>query len=184
MASVWSILLRSASGTRHGVRARVVERELHARHQARATAVQPATLEIMQQGGSWTRCFSRRSRGVLAGLRREPDVRGRAGLRWGRLPGTVSTVEAAWVIGAGGAYSITRESMSEELAGSTYPGWGLAADVRVSCGLPRHGSALLASPHGYVYLAPLPGAHLNSLLVPPPRKRYVPGQPRCPRNDA
>ena len=70
--------------------------------------------------------------------------------------GTVKSVEAAWVIGAGGAHSLTRESMSEDLAGSTYPGSALAADVRVSCGLPRDGSALLASQHGDVDLAPLP----------------------------
>lgn len=70
--------------------------------------------------------------------------------------GTVRTVEARWVIGAGGAHSVTRESMAEELVGSTYSGSGLAGDVRVSCGLPRDGSALIASPNGYVLLAPLP----------------------------
>src|ERR1700728_5013562 len=36
---------------RHGVRARVVERAPQPHHQARATALQPATLEILQQAG-------------------------------------------------------------------------------------------------------------------------------------
>ncbi len=71
--------------------------------------------------------------------------------------GTHSSLEAAWVIGAGGAHSMTRESMTEELAGSTYPGGALAGDVQVSSGLPRDGGALIASPAGYVVLAPLPG---------------------------
>ena len=46
--------------------------------------------------------------------------------------------------------------MAESLLGTTYPGTALAADVRVSCGLPRDGGALIASPAGYVLLAPLP----------------------------
>jgi 6-methylpretetramide 4-monooxygenase / 4-hydroxy-6-methylpretetramide 12a-monooxygenase len=66
------------------------------------------------------------------------------------------TVEAGWVIGAGGAHSVTRASMAEVLTGETYPGTALVADVRVSCTLPRDGSALVASPEGYVTLAPLP----------------------------
>ncbi|MBV9204490.1 MAG: FAD-dependent oxidoreductase [Actinobacteria bacterium] len=44
-------LFAAAELARHGVRARVVERERHPHHQARATAVQPATLEILQQAG-------------------------------------------------------------------------------------------------------------------------------------
>ena len=59
--------------------------------------------------------------------------------------GTLRKVEVAWVIGAGGAHSLTRESMLEELEGSTYSGSALVADIQVSCGLPRDGSALLAS---------------------------------------
>jgi hypothetical protein len=66
-------------------------------------------------------------------------------------------VETDWVIGAGGAHSVTRQSLTGELAGETYPGTALAGDVQVACGLPRDGSALIASPEGYVLLAPLPG---------------------------
>jgi 2-polyprenyl-6-methoxyphenol hydroxylase-like FAD-dependent oxidoreductase len=84
-----------------------------------------------------------RDDGFLAGLQDEDGTRLR--------------VEAAWVIGAGGAHSTTRASMDEHLAGSTYPGTALVADVRVTCGLPRDGSALIGCPAGYVFLAPLPG---------------------------
>ena len=46
--------------------------------------------------------------------------------------------------------------MSGVLEGDTYPGTALVADVRVSCDLPRDGSALVASLNGSVLLAPLP----------------------------
>jgi 2-polyprenyl-6-methoxyphenol hydroxylase-like FAD-dependent oxidoreductase len=71
--------------------------------------------------------------------------------------GTTGTVEASWVIGAGGAHSVTREAMAEILVGATYPGTSLVASGDVTCGLPRDGSALIASPDGYVLLVPLPG---------------------------
>ena len=193
---------------RHGVRARVVERERHPHHQARATALQPATLEILQQAGlvdrvldssvhlGYARVFNEgltcmaelafagagcpwefqcslpqwRTEQILAGrlaelggsVERGVTVLSVTERKDGVLveleeaDGTARSVEVAWLIGAGGAHSITRDSMAEELAGSTYPAGALAADVHVSCGLPRDGSALLASPDGYVYLAPLP----------------------------
>jgi 6-methylpretetramide 4-monooxygenase / 4-hydroxy-6-methylpretetramide 12a-monooxygenase len=78
--------------------------------------------------------------------------------------GTRHTAEVAWVIGAGGAHSTIRGSMAETLAGSTYPGTALAADVQVSCALPRDGAALVGCPAGYVYLAPLPGGHWLSFV--------------------
>jgi hypothetical protein len=74
-----------------------------------------------------------------------------------RADGTAETVEAGWVIGAGGAHSVTRESMAETLAGTTYPGTSLVASGIVECGLPRDGGALIASPEGWVLLVPLPG---------------------------
>ena len=74
-----------------------------------------------------------------------------------RRPGEADeTVAVSWVVGAGGAASVTRGSMAESLLGTTYRGTALVADVRVSCGLPRDGGALIASPAGYVLLAPLP----------------------------
>ncbi len=193
---------------RHGVKAQLIEREPHPHHHARATALQPGTLEIlaraeildqvlassvhlgfarvfdtdlqpvgemefagagcpwefqcsmpqwrteqilaerlMQLGGTIERGVTATSLeatgdGVLARLE--------------RADGSSETVQAAWVIGAGGAHSVTRGSMQEVLVGETYPGAALVADVRVSCGLPRDGSALVASREGYVLLAPLP----------------------------
>ncbi|MHC1563648.1 FAD-dependent oxidoreductase [Actinomycetospora sp. C-140] len=78
-------------------------------------------------------------------------------VRLDRADGTASAVEAAWVIGAGGAHSIMRESMAETLEGFTYPGTVLAADVGVRCGLARDASNLAATPEGFVLLVPLPG---------------------------
>jgi 6-methylpretetramide 4-monooxygenase / 4-hydroxy-6-methylpretetramide 12a-monooxygenase len=193
---------------RHGVQARVVERAPEPHRQARATALQPATLEILQQAGIADRVLEssehlRFSRVFDADLRcvAEMPFAG-AGCRWefqcslpqwqteqilaGRLAelggtverglevvsvterdedvlvtlrqpgGATETVAAPWVVGAGGAASVTRGSMAESLLGTTYPGTALVADVRVSCGLPRDGGALIASPAGYVLLAPLP----------------------------
>jgi 6-methylpretetramide 4-monooxygenase / 4-hydroxy-6-methylpretetramide 12a-monooxygenase len=197
---------------RHGVRARVVEREPHPHHQARATALQPGTLEILQQAAVLDQvipaceqlAFARVFRLTDTGLARLSELSfGGLGCQWGYqccLPqwrteqiladrfaesggkvdrgvsvislaeqdssvlvdleaadGTRQSLDAAWVLGAGGAHSTTRESMAEQLAGSTYPGTALVADVRVTADLPRDGSALVATPAGYVLLAPLPG---------------------------
>ena len=77
-------------------------------------------------------------------------------VRLERADGTSTAVEAAWVIGAGGAHSVMRASMAEVLEGFTYPGTVLAADVRVRCDLDRDASNLVATPDGFVLLAPLP----------------------------
>jgi 2-polyprenyl-6-methoxyphenol hydroxylase-like FAD-dependent oxidoreductase len=194
---------------RHGVRARLVEREPAAQRQARATALQPGTLEILAQAGALdqvldssvhvhvTRVFDAglrltgesafagvgapwefqcslpqwRTEQILAGRLAElggtvergvsavsvqdRDDGVQVGLR--HADGTPERVTAGWVIGAGGAHSVTRESMAGELAGATYPGTALVADVTLSCDLPRDGSALIAAAAGYVLLAPLPG---------------------------
>jgi 6-methylpretetramide 4-monooxygenase / 4-hydroxy-6-methylpretetramide 12a-monooxygenase len=194
---------------RHGVRARLIEREPVQLRQARATALQPGTLEILAQAGALdevldssvhvrcARVFDAALRPVgesaFAGIgapwefqcslpqwRTEQILAGRLAELGGtvergvsavsmqdrhdgvqvelrRADGTPERLLASWVIGAGGAHSVTRESMAAELAGLTYPGTALVADVAVSCELPRDGSALIATPEGYVLLAPLPG---------------------------
>ena len=193
---------------RHGVPSRVVERQPRPHRQARATALQPATLEILYQAGlldqvlansvhlRYARLYDR----TLSCVGETPFAG--AGCRWefqcslpqwrteqlladrlAELGGTVQRgvsvvsltetgdhvdvgletdgqverTEVQWVIGAGGAHSPTRHSMQEHLPGSTYPGTALVADVAVRCGLPQDGSALIATPDGYVLLAPLPG---------------------------
>src|SRR5690242_12228540 len=194
---------------RRGVRARVVEREPGPHMQARATAVQPGTLEILATAGvvdrflagsehlrfarvfdadlklvaemafagvgcpwefqcSLPQCDTEQmlagrlaelggtvERGVEAVSVKQRDDGVLVGLE--RADGTTETVEASWVIGAGGAHSVTRESMAETLVGSTYPGTSLVASGTVTCGLPRDGNALIASPAGYVLVIPLPG---------------------------
>lgn len=193
---------------RHGVQARLVERELQPHRQARATALQPGTLEILADAGvldavlassvhlHYARLFAPDLRPIgetafagvgcpwefqcslpqwrteeifterlfelggtvdrgVAARSLEPRDGGML-VELERADGTLETVEAQWVIGAGGAHSTTRASMGESLAGGTYPGTSLVADVRVQCSLPRDGSALIAGEGGYVLLAPLP----------------------------
>lgn len=194
---------------RRGVQARVVEREPGPHMQARATAVQPGTLEILAAAGMADRFLAgsehlRFARIFDADLRQAAEI-AFAGIgcpwefqcslpqwdteriladrladlggtvergvevvslrqrdddvlaRLERADGTTETVEASWVIGAGGAHSVTRESMAETLVGSTYPGTSLVASGIVTCGLPRDSGALIATPAGYVLLVPLPG---------------------------
>jgi 6-methylpretetramide 4-monooxygenase / 4-hydroxy-6-methylpretetramide 12a-monooxygenase len=196
---------------RRGVQARVVEREPGPHTQARATAIQPGTLEIFARAGvvdrvlaesvhlGFARLFDARvrqvgeiafagagcpwefqcslpqwrteriladrlaelggtvERGVEAVSVRQRDDGVLIGLK--QADGTADTVEASWVIGAGGAHSVTRESMAETLVGTTYPGTSLVASGTMTCDLPRDGSALIASPEGWVLVVPLPGGH-------------------------
>jgi len=201
-------LFAAAELARHGVPARVVEREPVPHRQARATALQPGTLETLARAGVVDEVLAASvhlgcARVFDAGLRRVGELAfAGVGCPWEfqcslpqwrteqilaerlrelggvvergvaassleerddgvlveleRADGTVEVVEAEWVIGAGGAHSVTRASMAEALEGFTYPGTALVADVRVRCGLPRDGSNLVAAPEGYVLLAPLP----------------------------
>jgi 2-polyprenyl-6-methoxyphenol hydroxylase-like FAD-dependent oxidoreductase len=201
-------LFAAAELARNGVAAQVMEREQVAHRQARATALQPGTLEVLARAGvvdavlaasvhlrcarmfdadlapvgelqfegvgcpwefqcslpQWRteRILAERlvelggvvDRGVAASSLEERDDG--VLVRLERADGTPETVEAEWVIGAGGAHSVTRASMAEALEGFTYPGRALAADVRVRCDLSRDASNLVAAPNGYVLLAPLP----------------------------
>ena len=101
-----------------------------------------AQLGVVVERGVAASSIEERDDGVLIQLERDD--------------GTSTTVEAAWVIGAGGAHSIMRASMAETLEGFTYPGTVLAADVRVRCGLAHDASNMVATPDGFVLLAPLP----------------------------
>src|SRR5215217_6830287 len=158
-------LFAAAELARHGVPARVVEREPVPHRQARATALQPGTLEILARAGvvdgvlagsvhlGCARVFDAELRGVgelafegvgcpwefqcsLPQWRTEQILAERLGelggvvergvaaasleerddgvlVRLERADGTPEAVEAAWVIGAGGAHSVTRASMAE-----------------------------------------------------------------------
>jgi 6-methylpretetramide 4-monooxygenase / 4-hydroxy-6-methylpretetramide 12a-monooxygenase len=194
---------------RHGVVARVLERDPVPHHQARATALQPGTLEILSSAGVIDAVLAMSehlgfARVLDAGLRVVGEVAfAGAGSPWDHqcsLPqwrteqilterltelggsvdrgveavelderddrvivtlhsadgDTTQQAEARWVIGAGGAHSLTRASMAEELTGGTYPGTALVADVRVRAPIARDASTLIATPNGYVLLAALP----------------------------
>jgi 2-polyprenyl-6-methoxyphenol hydroxylase-like FAD-dependent oxidoreductase len=71
--------------------------------------------------------------------------------------GRVETVHAAFVVGAGGAHSVTRESMHEPLGGTTYRGHFLVADVAMAGPFPRDEVRVVCGTAGFVMLAPLPG---------------------------
>jgi 2-polyprenyl-6-methoxyphenol hydroxylase-like FAD-dependent oxidoreductase len=193
-------LFVAAELARHGVPSRVVERWPTPHHEARATAIQSGTLEILTRAEvvapvleaslhlqfarvfdtdlqplselaySGTGCrfefqcslpqwrteriLAERlvelggvvERGIAAASL-EPREDGVL-VRLERGDGTVEAVEVGWVIGAGGAHSLTRASLSEELVGDTYAGTALAADVRMSGGPPRDGSNLIATARG------------------------------------
>jgi 2-polyprenyl-6-methoxyphenol hydroxylase-like FAD-dependent oxidoreductase len=201
-------LFAAAELARNGVKTRLVEREPHPHRQARATVVQPGTLEILARAGTldpflarsmhleYARVFNDQleavgeiafagagcpcefqcslpqyrteeiltERLIELGGEVERGVSARSmnstadgvAVNLEHVDGREETAHVRWVVGAGGAHSITRESLDEILLGETYAGTALAADVRVSCGLPRNGTALIASPEGYVLLGPLP----------------------------
>lgn len=194
---------------RHGAQARVIERNPEPHHQARATAIQPGTLELLARAGvvdamlaaSEHLRFARlldtnleviseldfagtgckwefqcslpqwRTEQILSERLRELGVTVERGVAASSIEsradsllvaldhadGATEIAEARWVIGAGGAHSLTRASMVEELVGDTYPGTALAGDIQIRGGPPRDGGAIIASARGYVLLAPLPG---------------------------
>jgi 2-polyprenyl-6-methoxyphenol hydroxylase-like FAD-dependent oxidoreductase len=71
--------------------------------------------------------------------------------------GGVETVHPDAVIGAGGAHSVTRHSMSELLEGTTYRGHFLVADIAMRAPVPRDQGNFFCGPNGLMLLAPLPG---------------------------
>jgi 2-polyprenyl-6-methoxyphenol hydroxylase-like FAD-dependent oxidoreductase len=71
--------------------------------------------------------------------------------------GAETTVTAAYAIGAGGAHSITRRGMDEELEGETYPGRFLVAEIAIESPLPPDESGIVASNAGLLLIAPLSG---------------------------
>ena len=199
-------LFAASELARHGVDVRLVEREARPHRQARATAIQPGTLEILDSVGLLPPFLEasehvRRVRvygpdmSELSGLDFEgidcrcefqcslPQYetqrileahlaslggvveRGLSGARntgvaetsgevgtWG-----VETVHPSVVIGAGGAHSVTRRSMSLPLEGTTYQGHFLVADIAMQAPAPRDQGSFFCGPEGMMLLAPLPG---------------------------
>ena len=202
-------LFAAAELARHGVEARLIEREVRPHREARATAIQPGTLEIldsvgllppfldaaehvrcsrlygpgmaelgaMSHDGIDCRCKFQCSlpqyetqrileahlaslggvveRGVTA-TKVEADADGVV-VELVHADGGAETVRPSVVIGAGGAHSVTRHSMSEPLEGATYRGHFLVADIAMPAPFPRDEAGVVCGPDGLLLLAPLPG---------------------------
>src|SRR5215211_6568831 len=202
-------LFAASELARHGVDVRLVEREARPHRQARATAIQPGTLEILDSVGLLPPVLEssehvRRVRvygpdfSELSGLDfegidcrcefqcslpqyetqriLEANLASLGGvLELGvkatkvdteandlsveltHADGGVETVHPDVVIGAGGAHSITRHSMSELLGGTTYQGHFLVADIAMQAPVPRDQGSFFCGPDGMMLLEPLPG---------------------------
>jgi 2-polyprenyl-6-methoxyphenol hydroxylase-like FAD-dependent oxidoreductase len=70
--------------------------------------------------------------------------------------GRTEVVTAAYVLGAGGGHSVTRHSMQEHLAGETYDGRYLVADVKVRLPCPLECGRVIVGPTGFGLFSPLP----------------------------
>jgi 2-polyprenyl-6-methoxyphenol hydroxylase-like FAD-dependent oxidoreductase len=202
-------LFAAAELARHGVAARLIERDVRPHREARATAIQPGTLEILESVGGLPPFLdaAEHVRGArlygpgmteLGGMSHDGiDCRCKfqcslpqyetqrileahlaslgglveRGITATKLEaetdeflvellhadGGAETVRPRVVIGAGGAHSVTRHSMSEPLEGATYRGHFLVADIAMPAPFPRDEAGVVCSPHGLLLLAPLPG---------------------------
>jgi 6-methylpretetramide 4-monooxygenase / 4-hydroxy-6-methylpretetramide 12a-monooxygenase len=202
-------LFAASELARHGVDARLVEREVRPHHEARATTIQPGTLEILDSVGLLPP-FLETAEHVHRVRLYDPDMFELGALDFEgidcgcefqcSLPqyetqrileahlaslggavergvtatkvetdgddlsvelmhadGEVEMVHPDFVIGAGGAHSVTRHSMSELLEGATYQGHFLVADIAMEAPVPRDQTSFFCGPNGLMLLAPLPG---------------------------
>ena len=194
---------------RHGVDVRLIEKEVRPHREARASALQPGTLEILDSVGLLPP-FLGTAEHILSARVYGPDMSELRAMAFEgigcrcefecSLPqyetqrileahlvslggvvergvtatkvvtdaddvlvelvhadGGVETVRPGVVIGAGGAHSVTRHSMSETLEGDTYQGHFLVADIAMQAPFPRDQANLICGPDGLLLLAPLPG---------------------------
>jgi 2-polyprenyl-6-methoxyphenol hydroxylase-like FAD-dependent oxidoreductase len=65
-------------------------------------------------------------------------------------------VEPRYLLGAGGAHSITRHSMKEHLVGDTYGGRYVVADVKLGLAIPPETARVIVGASGFALFAPLP----------------------------
>lgn len=202
-------LFAAAELARHGVKARLIERDLKPHREARATSIQPGTLEILQSVGlldpfldnseriRHTRMYGpgmmelgamshddldccckfqcslpqyetqrileahlkslggEIERGVTAtSTEIDGDV---VRVELIHANGARESVRTDYLVGAGGAHSVTRHSMSEPLEGATYRGNFLVADIEMDGPFPRDEAGVICTSEGLLLLAPLPG---------------------------
>jgi 2-polyprenyl-6-methoxyphenol hydroxylase-like FAD-dependent oxidoreductase len=70
--------------------------------------------------------------------------------------GRTETLRASYVLGAGGGRSVTRHSMHEHLAGETYGGRYIVADVTLRLPCPPETARIIVGPSGFGLFSPLP----------------------------
>lgn len=201
-------LFAAAELARHGIRARLVERDPAPHRQTRATAIQPAVLEILQRAGTLDRFLATGApiRGVrffgpdmaeiafgsFAGIgcahehqcslpqwqteqiltqhfrelggevehgvevERVDDADGELSVRLRHADGRIEETAVEYVLGAGGAHSVTRSSMHSHLDGSTYGGEFVVADARHALPTRPEEAMIHFGATGFVLMAPLP----------------------------
>src|SRR6476659_4820571 len=71
--------------------------------------------------------------------------------------GRTESFTAAYVLGAGGAHSVTRHSMQEHLDGETYDGRFIVADAKIRLPCPPECGRVIVGPTGFGMFSPLPG---------------------------
>jgi 2-polyprenyl-6-methoxyphenol hydroxylase-like FAD-dependent oxidoreductase len=192
---------------RHGVTPRVVERRRTPHHEARGTALQPATLEVIERGGliePFLRAGVRIRQVHLLGpglreisctkfagigsryefqcslpqwrtetILREHLARLGVPIEYGtevksiedgpaglsvmlEADGRTESLATAYVLGAGGAHSVTRHSMQEHLGGETYDGRFIVADAKIRLPCQPESGRVIVGPTGFGLFSPLP----------------------------
>jgi len=192
---------------RHGVQPRVVDRRAAPHHEARGTALQPATLDVIDRAGliepflgasvhirqvqllgpglqevatvkfagigckyefqcslpQWrTETILREHlHGVGVNIEYGTEVKsiedGSSGLHVTlEAGGRTQSIAASYVLGSGGAHSVTRHSMQEHLRGGTYDGRYIVADAKIRLSFPPECGRIVVGPSGFVLFSPLP----------------------------
>ena len=72
------------------------------------------------------------------------------------VAGRTEVSEPRYLLGAGGAHSVTRHSMEEHLVGETYGGQYVVADVKLGLAIPPETARVIVGAAGFVLFAPLP----------------------------
>jgi 2-polyprenyl-6-methoxyphenol hydroxylase-like FAD-dependent oxidoreductase len=70
--------------------------------------------------------------------------------------GRTEVLAATYVLGAGGAHSVTRHAMQGKLAGETYSGRFIVADLKANLPCPPECGRIFVSSAGFVLFSPLP----------------------------
>jgi 2-polyprenyl-6-methoxyphenol hydroxylase-like FAD-dependent oxidoreductase len=71
--------------------------------------------------------------------------------------GRTEVVKPRYLLGAGGAHSVTRHSMQEHLVGETYAGQYVVADAKLGLALPPETTCIPVGATGFALFGPLPG---------------------------